>query len=84
MNNTKKTLLDIIKVSNREVEFAMSLYKLDISEDDIVINKFHIETSTGGFYAFNSINEMYEMARDLQSYIIEECIFESLKNQVVL
>jgi hypothetical protein len=43
-----------------------------------------METNTGGFYAFNNVNEMYQMAKELQEYIIDECIFESLKDQVVL
>ncbi len=84
MNNTKKTILDIIKVSNRQVEFSMSLYELVCTEEDIYVTRYHMETNTGGFYAFNNVDEMYRMAKELQEYIIDECIFESLKDQVVL
>lgn len=84
MNNTKKTLLDIIKVSNRQIEYSMELYKVKTIEDDIVDIVYHVETCTGSIYIYRDPEEMLSVAKELQSYIIDECIFESLKSQVQL
>ena len=84
MNNTKKTLLDIIKVSNRQIEYSMELYELKTIEDDTVDTVYHVKTSTGSLYIYKDAEEMYRLARELQSYIIEECIFENIKDQIVL
>jgi hypothetical protein len=84
MNNTKKTLLDIIKVSNRQIEYSMEIYEVVTTEDDIVDTVWHLKTSTGSLYVYRDPEDMYRLARELQSYIIEECIFESIKDQIML
>lgn len=84
MNNTKKTLLDIIKVSNRQIEYSMEIYEVVTTEEDIVDTVYHLKTSTGSLYTYRDPQEMYRIARELQSYILEECIFESIKDQITL